>query len=192
MKKDNLKLYFIAIVPNEPHFSELKAFKTEFKDRFNSKAALRSPPHITLHMPFKWNEEKEDRLIKTLNMLAEEHSPFDLILNDFGAFPPRVIFVKVGENDQLHKLQKAVQKVAKTSWHIYPKEPQRPFRPHMTVAFRDLKKPAFHEAWSQFKDRKYSAQFEVFDICLLKHNGKSWDVLERVQLNTGRRISYDQ
>ena len=41
--------------------------KQEFANRFNSKAALRSPPHITLHMPFKWKEEKEVKLIDVLS-----------------------------------------------------------------------------------------------------------------------------
>ena len=184
MRKDSLKLYFIAIVPEEPVFSEVKAFKSEFKDRYNSKAALRSPPHITLHMPFKWNEEKEERLIKPLKQLAVEYQPFSLLLNDFGAFPPRVIYVNVDESKELDALQKDVKKLAKTSWHIHPPKGglDRPFRPHMTIAFRDLKKSSFHEAWPEFKERKYSTTFEVKDICLLKHNGKSWDVLERIPL----------
>ena len=184
MKKDNLKLYFIAIVPEEPVFSEIKVFKTEFKDRFNSKAALRSPPHITLHMPFKWKEEKEDRLIKPLGEMAGELKPFNLILNSFGAFPPRVIYVKVDESKELDALHKSVRNLAKASWHIYPPKggQDRPFRPHMTAAFRDLKKADFQIAWQEFKERNYSAAFDVKDICLLKHNGKSWDVIERVTL----------
>ncbi|MBT8191301.1 MAG: 2'-5' RNA ligase family protein [Bacteroidia bacterium] len=186
MTKPKPKLYFIAIVPGEPVFSEILAFKTEFKDRFNSTAALRSPPHITLHMPFKWNQDKEDELIKPLCTLAGEQQSFKLSLHDFGAFPPRVIFVQVNENTELNKLQQVVQNIAKTKWHIHTpgSGTQRPFRPHMTIAFRDLKKSAFHGAWVEFKERRYVNTFEVKDLCLLKHNGKSWDVMERILLSS--------
>lgn len=49
-------LYFIALVLPSPLYEEVTRLKEYFRDRYNSKAALRSPPHITLHMPFKWKE----------------------------------------------------------------------------------------------------------------------------------------
>ena len=47
------KLYFIAIVPPSPIYEEAFEQKVYFKTKYNSKASLNSPPHITLHMPFK-------------------------------------------------------------------------------------------------------------------------------------------
>jgi len=183
MNKDKLKLYFIALVPDEPVYSEVMVLKTEFKDRFSIRAALRSPPHITLHMPFQWQEEKEAQLIASLNALKSSSNQIEVELNGFGAFPPRVIFIKVVENDQLNMLQGSIQKMARSAWHIYPKSNNaRPFKPHMTIAFRDLKKPQFIEAWSTFAQRTYKATISVTDISLLKHNSKSWDILHRVIL----------
>jgi len=52
------ELYFIAIVPTSPLSEELLAWKQYFQEHYQSKAALNSPPHITLHMPFEWKEEK--------------------------------------------------------------------------------------------------------------------------------------
>ena len=176
MKRDSLKLYFVAIVPEEPIHSEVLAFKTEFSDRYNSVAALRSPPHITLHMPFQWKEEKEELLLTSLNNMASLHPAFKLSLENFGAFPPRVIYINVKESDALNSVQKATHRNAATNWHIYPQPNSRPFIPHMTIAFRDLKKPMFTQAWQDFETRKYFAEFTVLNLCLLKHNGKSWDV----------------
>ena len=59
---------------------------------------------------------------------------------------------------------------------------ERPFRPHMTIAFRDLKKPLFFEAKEEFEQKSLEEQFYVKDICLLKHNGSSWDVYRRYEL----------
>ena len=98
MKKDKLKLYFIALVPDEPVFTEVMNLKTEIKERFGSKAALRSPPHITLHMPFQWQEEKEAMLISSLNSVGSQSKEFNIDLRGFGSFPPRVIYIHIENN----------------------------------------------------------------------------------------------
>jgi 2'-5' RNA ligase len=183
MKRDALKLYFVAIVPEEPVYSEVLAFKSEFSDRFNSSAALRSPPHITLHMPFQWKEKKEEQLLSSLDELAILQQPFNITLTDFGSFIPRVIYVNVVDCDALNIIQKEVGRNAANYWHIYPQPNSRPFKPHLTIAFRDLKKPMFHEAWKEFEQRKYKAEFTVNDLCLLKHNGKSWDIFQKLAFN---------
>ncbi len=182
MKKDNVKLYFVALVPGEPVYSRVLDLKKEVCTRFASKAALRSPPHITLHMPFQWPQEKEARLASSLTTLAAEIAVFDVSLQGFGAFPPRVIYVQVEESEPLRALQQAVQKNARSRWHIYPKQDSRPFRPHMTIAFRDLKKPVFAAAWATFASRRFTGTFPANEICLLKHNGKSWDIAHTAPL----------
>jgi 2'-5' RNA ligase len=184
VKRENLKLYFVALVPEGAVFDKVLALKKEVYERFGSRAALRSPPHVTLHMPFQWQEEKEGRLVKSLDALAKQYESMELVLEDFAAFPPRVIYLKVIENEALSKLQGAVQKNAKTDWHLYPKADSRPFKPHMTIAFRDLSKPRFFEAWDEFQHRKFSARFNIHDLCLLKHNGKSWDIAHRSPMNS--------
>ncbi|MFM7858912.1 MAG: 2'-5' RNA ligase family protein, partial [Flammeovirgaceae bacterium] len=53
----------------------------------------------------------------------------------------------------------------------------QPFQPHVTIAFRDLRKPMFERAWEEFKHRNFKAEFTVDSIALLKHNGKHWNVI---------------
>jgi 2'-5' RNA ligase len=50
----------------------------------------------------------------------------------------------------------------------------KPFHPHITLAFRDLKKDKFEIAWQEFKGKKYTEKFDVNGITLLKHDGKVW------------------
>ena len=76
MKKEDLSLYFIALVPQEPTYAKVVGLKEEIQAGYESKAALRSPPHITLHMPFKWKHEKEAILYKTLEQVASDHHSF--------------------------------------------------------------------------------------------------------------------
>lgn len=169
-------LYFIAVVPPDPIYKEVVGLKQYFADEYHAKAALRSPPHITLHMPFKLKEEKEERIFEVLEKVAAENQPVDLVLHGFGAFKPRVIFINIEESEALASLHDDLKKEMKLSLNIFNAEyKDRGFHPHLTLAFRDLKKSSFFEAWKEFEEKEYHAEFVMDRITLLKHNGKSWD-----------------
>lgn len=54
----------------------------------------------------------------------------------------------------------------------------RGFNPHITLAFRDLKREAFKEAWPEFEKATYDKSFEVQSLVLLKHDGEKWHQLK--------------
>lgn len=169
--------YFIAVVPPDPLFRTIHDVKNHFREVYNARAALRSPPHITLHMPFLWNERKESKLISVLSEFATAINPFELTATRFGSFPPRVIFVALEESPPLVQCQHALHRFCKINLNLFNANYQeRPFHPHMTVAFRDLRKEAFSEAWKEFEHRSIQASFTVDRLCLLKHDGKEWKV----------------
>jgi len=58
-------LYFFAVVPPEEIQSSVTDIKQDFKERFNASHALKSPPHITLIPPFKYDLEDENVLRHT-------------------------------------------------------------------------------------------------------------------------------
>jgi len=168
--------YFIAIVPPETLLRQLQELKQNIYTSFGTKGALLSPPHITLHMPFSWEETKEDKLLKALD---EFHfaTKFDIKLNNFNSFEPRVVFVDVISNDSLMALQTNLVKYVKLNLHLYNQaDDMRGFHPHITIAFRDLKKPVFYKVWDEYKDKLFNTSFNCSSFCLLKHNGKSWDI----------------
>lgn len=174
------RLYFVALVPAEPLLERVQGIKEEMATRFQSKAALRSPAHITLHMPFQWREDREDRLLEGMQEIAADTSPFVVQLRGFAAFKPRVIYIDVEHSEPLHELHKRTERQMRRQLHIFGASwKDQPFHPHMTVAFRDLRPARFDEAWKEFKERPLEANFEVKDLCLLKHNQKIWEVLER-------------
>jgi 2'-5' RNA ligase len=180
MSKDTQKLYFIAVVPQEDIRSEVTGFKHYIAEHFNSRHSLKSPPHITLQMPFKWKEEKENKLVKFLGDFSSTQIPFEVALKNFSAFPKRVIYIDIVKNEYLEKLyfnlSSAIRKELKIINDSYKNQG---FTPHMTIAHRDLKPAAFDMAWAEFKEKPFDKKFLVDHICLLKHNGKSWDIFER-------------
>jgi 2'-5' RNA ligase len=173
--------YFIALVPPSPIYEQAWQWKEYFKVEFNSKASLNSPPHITLHMPFEWKSEKESKLIDHLRQFSLTQSSFELVLKDFGCFPPRVIFIDLVENPELTQLQAALNSFCKKKLNLFnANRLDQPYHPHLTVAFRDLKKSIFEKAWGSVKNVEFSGNFLVSGIMLLKRNGKSWEAMEKI------------
>lgn len=88
MSAKNSKLYFVALIPTGDVLRKVRKLKEEVAERYESKAALKSPPHITLHMPFKFREDREDRIEEVLRKVAISFGSFTVFLPGFGAFPP--------------------------------------------------------------------------------------------------------
>ena len=177
------QLYFLAIVPPSPIYEEVSAMKRLVSDRFNSKGALRSPPHITLHMPFGWRSDREDKLINLLSDFNPSVDRLEVTLKNFNWFEPRVIYVDVLPNDDLRRIQhELVRYVRKNLGLINADYKERGFHPHMTIAFRDLNKAMFLEAREYFKHETYDATFIAHDFALLRHNVQHWDILRLFEL----------
>jgi len=133
-------------------------------------------------MPFQWKEEKEGDLIQKLQQFSSDFKNFNLQLSNFGSFPPRVIFIHVVPNDDLSDLHKSLHRFAKRELNVFNANyKDLPFHPHITLAFRDLKKPMFVKAWEEFQTKELKYQFVVDRFALLKHNGKIWEVFREFQ-----------
>lgn len=182
-EKNSENLYFIAIIPPEPVYGETAALKHHFKDAYNSKAALNSPPHITLHMPFAWKENRESKLIASLENFSATQHTFEVRFSNFSAFEPRVIFIDVIKDEKLEALQKQLKRFCKTELNLFNADYKAlAYHPHLTLAFRDLKKPEFYKAWREFKEKKFETGFTVNALALLKHDGRAWREFKELPL----------
>jgi 2'-5' RNA ligase len=180
MVKVDVGLYFLAIVPQRLLRERIRKIKMEFAEAYQTKASLRSPAHITLHMPFQWKFEKEDILFTALYKLTENVRSFSIELNGFGAFKPRVIYLNVKAPEPLHELQQSVTRLMKREFNIFNANwRDYPFNPHLTLAFRDLRPANFDKAWKENKDRVFEESFEAEGLVLLKHNQKEWEIYKQ-------------
>lgn len=177
MTKTDVGLYFLAIVPKRPLRDRIREIKQEFAEAYHTKASLRSPAHVTLHMPFQWKVEKEEVLFAALSKLVEEAPSFPIELDGFGAFKPRVIYLNVKAPEILHELQQDITRLMKREFNVFNANwRDYPFNPHLTVAFRDLRPAYFDKAWKENKDRIFKESFEADSLVLLKHNQKEWEI----------------
>jgi 2'-5' RNA ligase len=170
-------LYFIAILPAQELRQEVTTLKNYMAQKYFSKAALTSPPHITLFPPYRREEHDENLVSNSLLAFAEKQTGFEISLTGFGSFKPSVIFIKPEHNELLNSMQSQLLIHLKSTISLQDAQNERPYHPHMTIAARDLKKNFFYDAWEEFKEKEFKRTFEVKSIFLLKHNGKHWDIL---------------
>lgn len=179
-----LQKYFIALIPTEPVFSEIESIKKEVSLKYNNKSALRSPPHITLHMPFEWKSDKETVLTDALEKFKFSDS-IPLQLKGFSGFEPRVVFIDVVPIQALVSLRSGLVSHVKQQLKIFNQSNDtRAFHPHITIAFRDLKKSAFYAMMEEYKDKTFEAVINTSSLFLLKHSGKYWNIYKEFKFTT--------
>lgn len=176
--KNKTAKYFIALVLEEESLEKVEALKMELFERYQLKGALRSPAHITLHRPFEWRLDREENLLTVL-----EAFPFgptlDLQVLNFATFPPRVVYAHVEPDAQLEELHKRLANYCKQQLRLFNEtDDLRGFHPHITIAFRDLKKPLFYELEKEFQTRTLQLELRFLEFCLLKLD-KRWEVLKK-------------
>ena len=173
------KRFFIALLPPEEVRVKANEVKGVMRDRYASKAAFRSPPHVTLLAPFEWPVADLPRLANTLSEFAASQLPVPMTLDGFNAFKPHVIYINVVKSDRLMEIQPKLLYYLKDSLGLVSNRDQnRAFVPHLTVAFRDLKPAMFRQAWSVFQHQELHFDFTVGQLTLLIHDGKMWTVKE--------------
>jgi 2'-5' RNA ligase len=176
-------LWFIAVLPPPEIQEEVTAFKLQAKERFKSKHALKSPPHLTLIPPFRMQEAKLDRLHSFLTEFAASRHSFELELSGFDCFAPRVIFVDIAPSEALNDLQAHLKRELLASFELELRM-RSGFHPHMTIAFKDLSRSKFEEAWSFFNRQTYERPFIVNAVFLLKYEDRRWKIHQQFSFSS--------
>ena len=170
--------FFIALVPPPEIQAPVNDIKHYFKEHYNSRKALNSPPHVTLQAPLlRSNHRNLNELTEGLRRFAQGREGVAITLRNFGAFPPRVIYVDVVKSLGLMALQKDLSAFMQTRYGIVDRR-YASFCPHMTVAFRDLSKAAFQRAWPEFQQKSVKFDFLAQNLTLLRHDGQRWQIYQ--------------
>lgn len=179
-------LYFIAIIPPPEICDEINLIKEDFAIRFKSKHALKVVPHITLKSPFRFAASSHTQVLKWFQQMQLSVNPFQQELKNFGCFTSKrtpVIFITPTSNQLLLLLQKQVF----THFHnAFPQfsvtNAELHYKPHITVAYRDLLPAQFHKAWQEYASKEFSANFQVHRFHLLQHDKKRWNSISEFAL----------
>lgn len=159
---------------------EIRAIKEEFNRDYSASHALKSPAHITLQMPFKRTPDHEPLMTNALKEFSVAGKPFTVELDGFGAFAPRVIFIKIRDHQHVSGLHSRLSDVLLGQMGLSRDEVMINVLPHITIATRDLSRDSFGRAWPLFENRKFTGSFTVNSLFLMKHNGRSWEIFREL------------
>lgn len=171
-----MQKYFLAVIPPDPILSKSHGIKEGIQEKFGLKYALKSPPHITLKMPFSYNEAKEELLIARLCKFLGTQMSFTVGISGIGTFGHRVIFQKIIANPQLEELQKSLKFFCKRDLLLVDELSDRNYHPHLTLAFKDVKPSKFEEVLNLAIAYQFEAVFIVDRIFLLKKSEGRWQI----------------
>ncbi|MGM0932413.1 MAG: 2'-5' RNA ligase family protein [Bacteroidota bacterium] len=184
-----MSLYFIAILPPKDLSKRIKELKLELAEKYHTRHALKLPAHLTLQIPFRMSETREEKLHKILRDFAEKQEPFEIKTAGFGRFSRKVLFIDIAENPELVQLHQKLQKSLDKNLRLKENEKGSNFHPHFTLATRDLSIKNFEPAWKELKDQELKESFTTESLVLFKHNGKSWDRFGEFFLNKPTRAT---
>lgn len=177
-----MQKYFLAIVPSGKIQQAATAVKLELKARLNVKYAMKSPAHVTLKMPFSYNEAKEKVLIEKLSKFLSTKYKFDIQVGGTDTFGKRVIFWKIRAESPLFELQADLKAFCKKELNLIDELSDRNFTPHMTIAFKDLKERDFDQTKAMIQNFDIDMKMTVCSVELLKRVDHRWIVIHSIPL----------
>ncbi|GEP94663.1 2'-5' RNA ligase [Chitinophaga cymbidii] len=179
------KIYFIALLPTAEVGKEIIKIKQDFAEQYGPTYALKVLPHITLQVPFTADPSLERAFCEELTEFAKTQAPFEVSLNGFGTFPNkqnRVLFINVEKSETMSAMHRQLINFLRKEFGFSTMLARTGFTPHVTVAFKDLDDAQFEKAWPEYENKEYTASFKVNNLYFLRHNGKSWEVLQKCKL----------
>lgn len=169
-----MQKYFLAIVPEGEIQQAATTLKLELKAKLNIKYSLKSPAHITLKMPFSFNEAKEKLLIDKLSNFLSTKKSFKIRVGGTDRFGKRVIFWKIQADSQLFELQVDLKNFCKKELNLVDELSDRNYHPHMTIAFKDVKERDFEDVLNLVSKNQVSRYYQVNELILLKKLEGRW------------------
>lgn len=170
-----------AIMPPEELAKEIHDIRIAFSEKYDAKAALKPPVHITLIPPYFAYPETEEAIIPAFDKWSAEQTAFSLQLKNFNVFKGNgVIFIDVEKNAQLKQFHKGLStqysEFFEAKWkYSFP-------HPHITIGYRDIPKTVFPQAMEEYLSRTFEATLPVNSFYLWKHNRKFWEVEHEFKL----------
>jgi 2'-5' RNA ligase len=178
-----IQKYFLGLVPPPEILQRAQQIKLLIQEQFGIKYALKSPPHVTLKMPFNYNEAKESVLEAKLGDFLKGRKPLELTIRRVGTFGQRVIFLGIEKTPELIDLQSSLKVFCKRELNLLDELSDRNYHPHLTVAFKDLKSTHFQEVLDLVKRESFEATYCAEKLTILKRSEQKWNLHKELGFN---------
>jgi methylated-DNA-[protein]-cysteine S-methyltransferase len=169
--------YMIALMPPPDLSEEIHNIRKEFSEKYNCIKALAPPVHITLQAPFKMDAGMEQAVIDILNPIAYYQEPFEVKMENFGAFPDnKVVFIAVEKHAVLRTFQRNLVSRLKKA-EVPAVNYSMSFHPHITIGYRDIPAEHYEAARAEYEEKHFRGNFRAGSFFLWKRVNNKWTVL---------------
>lgn len=174
---EGFALYYIAAICPEDINVQVNVFKQYMQEKYGSRAAQKSPAHLTIVPPFKAEEDMEKQLRDFVDTYSFGMIPFDIQLKNFEHFGTHVLFVDVVENESLKAMEQDINTQFSSEFPsiIFRTRPE--FHPHVTIATRDIPEHRFEEIWAHFQQQQMDAVYPCKALSVMKLTRGIWQPL---------------
>lgn len=183
MEPARKNMYMFAIMPPSSLAEEIHRIRLQFSEKYDSRAALKPPVHITLIPSYFALPETEAIVIPAFDKWAADQPSFILELKNYNAFKKEgVIFIDVVKSEELKEFQESLYTLYSQFFEL--KDRYNFSHPHITIGYRDIPRLIFPKAMQEYLCKPFEASFEVDKFYLWKHNQKFWEVHHTFRMAT--------
>lgn len=172
----------IAILPPEDYSLFVRKQEIYLAKKYDTIQGLLQPPHVTVKWPFSVDSIWQfDDYCKSL---ANDITPFEVRIEGYGFFEPKVIFLKVLPSDELVKLHLRILSDLRGKFGIEKNKFEGATQQfHTTLAYSDISEANFHKAKQELENVERPEWSFTFDsIGLFRFSGEEWLVHKKYNI----------
>ena len=158
--------YLLVAHPDAGVYEQVMAEKQFFSAQFKAPIAVKTKPHITV-ANFLAMEPMEETIIRWMHRVISTKKSFRVTLDQYGAFRPHTIYLKVQDHLPFQQLARELKVVDQYIRSNGCPEMRLIDFPHLTIA-RRLEAPTYQKAVTVYAEKSFHASFEVKELVLLK------------------------
>lgn len=170
---NNSTHYKIVLVPSEPVFSKISAFKTLLHEKYKIGSSNSTFPELIFLLPFIWDEKNEYLLIDCLKKFAQQNFSVEIELSGFENLGNKIVF-KILDKPFVQKLQSNLRNHLDMHLRLkYNAQEPTDYTPQIEAGLDDRNKSAMKRAWAELKDTHFNVAFIANKFSLIKQNDKN-------------------
>ncbi len=158
--------YLLVARPDATVDAKLMEEKQFFSQQFKTSVASKTKTHITV-ANFLAGEAMEETIIRWMHRIISSKKSFRVTLDQYGAFRPHTIYLRVQDHLPFQQLAKELKVVDQYIRGYGCPEMHLNTSPHVTIAGK-LEQTIYTEAVKLYSEKIFHASFEVKELVLLR------------------------
>lgn len=168
--------YRLVIPAEGPVCRQVMTLRRLWVERFGATSAPDQPPGITM-ASFAARPEMEETLVRWIGNLAAQQQVFAVTMNNLGALPPNVLYLRVQDDGPFQKMVPRLQAMLdliRLSDGRRARVFEKPF-----IKLGKMPEPGQPVRWLAFTHRLFHADFTARQLVLMRQEKEIWKTVSQ-------------